>query len=195
MIDINLIPAASRKKTQEDFSSMVNLSTDVLLGVGSGVVLLLAAVHLVLGVIWALDSTRLSAAKARWEKLEPDKKMLDSLGAESRSLKSKIKLLSGMASQKSLPWAPKFNAVSDALPKGVWLRKMTLDKAGLSMEGSVAIKSRNEINNVGLFLSSLKQNDGFMKDFSSLEVNSIQSAKADAIDVTDFTVMAKWRGR
>lgn len=30
-----------------------------------------------------------------------------------------------------------------------------------------------------------------MKDFSSLEVNSIQRSKANAIEVADFTVMAK----
>ena len=30
-----------------------------------------------------------------------------------------------------------------------------------------------------------------MKDFSSLEVNSIKRSKTNAIEVTDFTVMAK----
>jgi hypothetical protein len=42
-----------------------------------------------------------------------------------------------------------------------------------------------------MFLSALKQNNGFMKDFSSLEVNSIQRGKNNAVEVTDFTVMAK----
>jgi hypothetical protein len=68
---------------------------------------------------------------------------------------------------------------------------MTLDKFGLSIEGSVVSKTRNEINNVGLFISSLKQDNDFIKDFSSLEVNSIQRSKASSVEVADFTILAK----
>jgi len=68
---------------------------------------------------------------------------------------------------------------------------MTLDKTGLTIEGSVVSKTRNEINNVGKFISSLKLNDDFMKDFSTLEVNSIERGDNDAVEVTDFTVIAK----
>ena len=87
-------------------------------------------------------------------------------------------------------WSPKFNAISDVLPRGLWIRKMTLDKTGLVVEGSGVSKTQNEINEVGLFLSALKRNNDFMKDFSSLEVNSIQR-ETNTIEVTDFTVMAK----
>jgi len=59
------------------------------------------------------------------------------------------------------------------------------------VEGSVVSKTQNGINNVGLFLSALKQNDDFMKDFFSLEVNSIQRSKVNTVEVTDFTAMAK----
>ena len=100
-------------------------------------------------------------------------------------------MISDMTTKKSLLWAPKFNAISDSLPRGLWIRKMTLDKVGLTMEGSVVSKTQNEINNVGMFLSALKQNDDFMKDFSSLEDNSIQGGKNNSVEVTDFSVMAK----
>ena len=61
----------------------------------------------------------------------------------------------------------------------------------MTIEGSVVSRSQNEINNVGQFLLALKQNDQFMKDFSSLEVNSIQGGRKNAVDVTDFSVIAK----
>jgi hypothetical protein len=44
---------------------------------------------------------------------------------------------------------------------------------------------------VGKFLAALKKNKDFMKGFSSLEENSIQGAKNNAVEVTDFSVMAK----
>jgi hypothetical protein len=52
-------------------------------------------------------------------------------------------------------------------------------------------KNHDEITNVGNFVFALKKDEVFMKDFSSLEVNSIQRGKRNAIEVTDFTVMAK----
>jgi len=73
----------------------------------------------------------------------------------------------------------------------LWLRKMVLDKSSLTMEGSAVSKNHDEITNVGNFVSALKKNEAFMKDFSSLEVNSIQRGKRNSIEVADFTVMAK----
>ncbi len=191
MIDINLIPAALRKNGKENVSLDVNIPHEILLGVGSGLVLLLVTVHLILGAVWLVGMGRLASDRANWQKLSPDKTALDAINNESKDLKNKINVISDMTTRKSVLWAPKFNAISDALPRGLWIRKMTLNKTSLVVEGSVVSKTRNEINNVGLFLSALKQNDDFMKDFSSLEVNSIQRGKTNAIEVTDFTVMAK----
>jgi hypothetical protein len=191
MIDINLIPAALRKDGKENASLKINIPQEMLFGIGVGLIFLMVTVHLLLGVVWWVGVGRLSSEKANWQKVLPDKTALDSINKESGELKKKIKMISDMTVKESVLWAPKFNAISDSLPKGLWIRRMTLDKVGLTIEGSVVSKSQNEINNVGLFLASLKQNDNFMKDFSSLEVNSIQGAKDNTVDVTDFSVMAK----
>jgi Tfp pilus assembly protein PilN len=192
MIDINLIPAALRKNGKGDADALkINIPQEILLGVGVGVVFLIVTVHLLLGVVWLADMGRLSGYKAGWDKLSSDKTVLDAIHKESGDLKDKIKVVSGMTTKKSVLWSPKFNAISDSLPGGVWIRKMTLDKVGLTIEGSVVSKSRNEINNVGTFLAALKKNNYFMKDFSSLEVNSIQGSRSNAVEVIDFSVMAK----
>ncbi len=191
MIDINLIPAALRKDGKENSSLAINIPKDILLGVGAGLVFLLVMVHLILGGVWLLGFGRLSVCQVEWQKLSTDKKILDAINGESKDLKNKFTLISGMTIQKSVAWSPKFNAISDSLSRGLWLRRMVLDKDGLSMDGSVVSKTQNEITNVGLFVSALKQNDDFMKGFSSLEVNSIQRSKNNTVEVTDFTVMAK----
>ena len=192
MIDINLIPAALRKNGKGDESPLkINIPQEILLGVGVGLIFLILTVHVILGAIWLVEMGRLSGYRANWQKVLPDKTMLDSINKESGDLKNKIKVISDMTTKESVLWAPKFNAISDSLPRGVWIKKMTLDKTGLTMEGSVVSKSQNEINNVGMFLAALKQKDNFMKDFSSLEVNSIQGGKNNAVEVTDFSVVAK----
>lgn len=169
----------------------INIPHEILLGVGSGLVLLIVTVHLVLGVLQLMGFGQLSAHQAEWQKLAPDKKILDDINRESGDLKKRINTISDMTVRRSMLWAPKFNVISDDLPRGLWIRKMALDKTSLTIEGSVVSKTRNEINNVGLFVSALKQNDAFIKGFSSLEVNSIQRGKTNAVEVTDFTVMAK----
>jgi hypothetical protein len=192
MININLIPAALRKDGEENEGHLaINIPHEILLGVGAGLILLMLTVHLFLGAVWLAGMGRLSGYRENWQKLLPDKTAFEAINNESGDLKKKINMIADMTTRKSVLWSPKFNAISDALPRGLWIRKMILDKIGLVVEGSVVSKTRNEINNVGLFLSALKQNDGFMKDFSSLEVNSIQRGKTNATEVTDFTVMAK----
>jgi Tfp pilus assembly protein PilN len=126
-----------------------------------------------------------------WQKLAGDKAALDAINDESKDIKTKMNMIADMTTKKSVLWSPKFNAISDALPRGLWIRNMTLDKTGLSIEGSVVSKTRNEINNVGLFISALKQDNDFIKDFSSLEVNSIQRSNASSVEVADFTILAK----
>ena len=192
MININLIPAALRKDGKRNANSLaINIPKEMLLDVAVGLILLMGTVHLLLGAVWLGGMGHLSSDRANWQKVLPDKILLDSINKESVALKEKINMIADMTTRKSVLWSPKFNAISDVLPRGLWIRKMTLDKTGLVVEGSGVSKTQNEINEVGLFLSALKKNDDFMKDFSSLEVNSIQRSKINAVGVTDFTVMAK----
>ena len=191
MVDINLIPAALRKNGKENASLAINIPQEILLGVGVGLLILIVTVHLLLGAVWLMGASHLALTNAQWQKVLPDKTALDSIHQESGDLRKKVNMIAEMTTKKLVLWTPKFNAISDHLPTGLWIRKMVLDKAGLTMEGSVVSKSQNEINNVGLFVAALKQDDGFMKDFSSLEVNSIQRCNNSTVDVTDFTVMAK----
>jgi hypothetical protein len=191
MIDINLIPPALRKNGKENASLAINIRHDILIGVGAGLVLLIVTVHLILGVIWLIGIGQLTSHQMAWQKLAGDKAALDAISDDSKDIKTRMGMITDMTTKRSVLWAPKFNAISDALPRGLWIRTMTLDKSGLSMEGSVVSKTRNEISNVGLFIATLKQDNDFIKDFSSLEVNSIERSKESSVEVADFTILAK----
>jgi len=192
MIEINLIPPVFRKNGQGHANALtINIPQEVLVGLSSGLVFILLTIHLLLGAIWFVGFGHLSLCNGAWQKLADDKTRLDAINNEAKDIKGKITMISGMTTQEAIRWSPKFNAISDAVSRGLWLRRMVLDKTDLSMEGSVVSKSQNEIANVGLFIATLKSNDVFMKDFSSLEVNSIQRGRNNAVEVTDFTVTAK----
>jgi len=192
MIEINLIPAGSRKKSGGGMSAVaVNIPQEILWGVGGGVILLLVLVHLILGGLWVVAEGHLTLDKGQWQKVASDRKELDAISDESKGYKKKMTMIADMAPKSTQVWSQKLNAISDGITRGVWLRKMVLDKAGLTMEGSAVSKSHDEITNVGNFVAALKKDEGFMSGFASLEVNSIQRGKRSAMEVTDFTVTAK----
>lgn len=192
MIDINLIPPVLRKNSGNGLSALsINIPQEILWGVLGGVVCLALMVHLVLGALWLTAEGHLSLDKLQWQKVVSDKSKLDGIYNQSRELKNKIRALSDITVNKIVAWSPKLNAISDAVPRGLWLRKMLLDKTSMTIEGSAVSKNHDEISNVGNFVSALKKNEVFMKDFASLEVNSIQRSKRNSIEVADFTIMAK----
>ena len=121
----------------------------------------------------------------------PDKKNIDAIGNEAKDLKNKMATITDMTVKRSLSWSMKLNAISDALPKGVWFKRITLQDTTLVLEGSAVSKQKNEIAVVGNFVNTLKKNESFMKDFASLEVNSIQRGKQHNVDIVDFTIAAK----
>jgi len=83
MIDINLIPAALRKDGQGKANSLeINIPKEILVGTGVGVVLLLVVVHLLIGAVWLIGIGRFAHTNAEWQKVLPDKTVLDAISSE-----------------------------------------------------------------------------------------------------------------
>ncbi len=193
MIDINLVPTALRKKSGHDMAFLVllDLPPKVFWGIGGVLFGLLLTIHVLLLAAWGMEMIWFGGYKIQWEQLLPDKKNIDGIGNELKDLKKKMNAITDLTSKKVARWSNKLNFVSDALPKGVWLRRMVLDNNVLTMEGSAVSKSHSEIAAVGNFTAGLKNQTAFINDFTSLEVNSIVRGKKGNTEVTDFTITGK----
>ncbi len=193
MIDINLVPITLRKKSGQGILSglTLNLPQEILLGVGGGFVLLLLAVHLLLGSMMVVNLIRVGVSKAQWQELLPDKNALDAIGNEVKDLKKKMNTINDITTKHSIGWSRNLNVISDNLTTGAWLKRITVDSKALVIEGCVFSKVQNEIVTVGSLVSSLKKDDGFMKAFQSVEVDSIQRNKLKVTEVADFNVSVK----
>ena len=193
MITINLVPEHLRKKISRSVLSSlgVDIPREVLLGVGGVFVIVLVLSHVVLFAAQAVQALRLASVKARWEKLLPDKNRLDAIGSELRDMHKKMTTITGIASAKTGQWSRKLNILSDTLPKGVWLKKISLDNKSLTLEGGVFSKAGSEIVIVGDFVADLKKDPAFADDFSSIEVQSIQRGRQGPTEVAEFIVTAK----
>lgn len=189
MIVINLVPENLRKRSARGMG--LDIPREVLLGVGVAFIALLAAAHVLLLTAQSAQGVRLGLVKAQWERLLPDRNRIDAIGTELRDLRKKVTTITGITSAATSPWSRKMNVLSDALPKGVWLKKINLDGGTLTLEGSAFSKTQSEIVTVGNFVDNLKKEGAFADDFSSIEVRSIQRGKRGPTEVADFVIAAK----
>ncbi len=193
MIVINLVPEHLRKKSAGGLLSSIGLDIprEVVLGIGGAFIVLLVAAHVSLLAVQSAQGMRLGLVKVRWERLLPDRNRIDVLGTELMGLRKKVTTIIDITSHGTGPWSRKMNVLSDALPKGVWLRKIGLDSGILTLEGSAFSKTQSEIVTLGNFVANLKKEGAFADDFSSIEVQSIQRGKRGPTEVADFVITAK----
>ncbi len=193
MIIINLVPEQLKKRSASDVLSFINLgiSREIIFGVGGAFVALLIIFHVMLLVMQLSQAARLGSVKAVWNQLLPDRTRIDTIGVELREMKKKMDTIKDLTTAKAGQWSMKLNILSDALPKGVWLKRLVLDNGSLMLDGTAYSTLHNEIVIVGNVVAALKKDAAFSNDFSSIEVQSVQRAKRGPTEVADFVITAK----
>ncbi len=191
MIDINLMPSNKRKRLDGWFGLELNISREILLGVGAAVFFLLFVVHIFLAINWIISSVQLAGVEAKYKQLLPDKNALDAISNEVKAVNKKMKAIAGFVPVRTSGLSQKLNIISDALPKGVWLTKIAVDEKAWVVSGIAVAKQHNEIVLVSTLTSNLKKNADLMADFSLLEVTAVNRVKYNTIDVSQFTITAK----
>lgn len=193
MIDINLIPDQLRKRRKSDFFSggVFNIPREVLVGIGGGILVMLLLVDGMFFIAKIIKFLEYQHVKSKWQAIQPEKATMDTIKQNLQEVQKEVKSIKDIVDGQSSSWSQKLNALSDSLPKGVWLRKITLNDKQLFIEGSTVSQGQSEIINVGSFVSNMKKDSQFMNDFESIEVDYIQSRKTEGLQVSDFTILAK----
>jgi Tfp pilus assembly protein PilN len=193
MIDINLIPEQLRKRRKSELLSggLFNIPKEVMVGIGGGIIVLLLFVDILFFLAKVVKFIQYSHAQKQWEAILPDKTNTDAIKKELQDLQKEVKSMKDIMEGHNAVWSQKLNMISSGLPKGIWLRKITLTDKQLFIEGTTVSKEQNEMSNVGDFVSNLKQDEEFMKNFESVEVDNIQRRKNESLEVADFTILAR----
>lgn len=193
MIDINLVPEQLRKRRKSELLSggVFNIPKEVLVGVGGGIVVFLLAVDMFFFMVKLGKFIQYHHVKSQWEAILPDKTSTDTLKKELQDVQKEVKSMKDIMEGHNPIWSQKLNVISDALPKGIWLRKISVIDKQLFIEGTTVSKEKNEMINVGNFVSNLKKDAEFMQNFDSIEVDFIQRRKSETLEVADFTILAR----
>lgn len=193
MIEINLIPYSLRKKKKKFSLAEFNLPLEVVIGLGGGLMALLILVHIVLMIIDLRIVGRHKQVQQQMEALGPQKQQADKVVNELRTLQGTQKALQEILPERKISWAQKLNILSDSIPRGVWLRRVSLDTETLFIEGSAISTDNEAIINVHQFTSALKNQKEFLEHFKDLELGSIQRRKIKQVDIADFMITAEMK--
>ncbi len=191
MIDINLVPPHLRKQQKSRILGAINIPLEIIIGCGGGLLFLLGMIHIVLLLVNVGKLARYKSLQNQWELMRSDKENVDSVVSKMRTFQGKYTALENIAKKAELSWAQKLNLLSEFLPRGMWFKKIALNDEMLFIEGSVLSQNANEIASVNHLISKLKGSDEFMRDFTELELGSIQKRKIKNVEVADFVITMK----
>jgi Tfp pilus assembly protein PilN len=193
MIEINLLPSHLRKKGSQGggFLKSVDLPKEIFFGLGSIFIFLLVLIHLGLLSIYFAKLSQLMIRKAEWQKILPDKNRVDAVNQDLKDLNKRLAAINEINSKKAFVWSQKLNLLSDMAPKGVWFKRIVWNGNVFTVEGNAFSKLHDEIAIVNSFVSNLKKEPNFAKDFASIELNSVNRVKKGPTEIADFKIVAK----
>jgi Tfp pilus assembly protein PilN len=196
IIEINLLPADLRRKRRgRGLAGGFKIPLEVLIGFGGGLLMLLVLAHVGLLGLNITKIARHRELKQQMEAIAAEKAGVDAILLDMRVARNKLRDLSRITAQRKVRWSRKLNLISDALPRGVWLRRVAYNDGVLYIQGSAVSRQSNEMVNVHNFTASLKEHRGFFSDLDNFELGSIQRRNIGKVDVADFILTASLKNK
>ena len=185
MIEINLLPAELRLKAERAprFAKTKQILYVIPLFIGIVVI-----AHLYLAVMFIIGSYQLAALNTKWNKFEPQIKMLEDFKKEYGLLSTDAKGMQQLGSQRVI-WSEKLNRLSLDLPYGIWFDSLSLDQKKLVIEGTAISLQKEEMNLINKFMDNLRNDAAFFKGLSNLELGPVQRKAISSYDVLDFVLI------
>jgi hypothetical protein len=188
MIEINLLPEELKKKTPTAEQRYMQPNRLIyLLFVPAG---LLISVHLYLTAAVLFKNYQYQALRAKWVRLEPERKRLGAIKEDYAIKSSDVKATQELI-VRSVSWSEKLNKLSLYLPSGIWFNEIVISPKEFILNGSVISLTKEELTLINKFIDSFKKDPAFFKDFLSLELSTVQRRAIATYEVLDFTLSGK----
>lgn len=184
MIEINLLPKNLRKVEKK-----VNLPYKAYVVL---LVIFLLLLHALLFSLCVFKKIQVVSFTHVWDELTPKSK-------DSSLMREKIKVFEvDVGSMKKIlarrvVLTDLFSELNNAIPKGLWLERLSYSEEGLVLQGSVVSLSQNEMTIIGKFLQALKSSNVFSSIFSKIELSSVQRRMIKTYDVVDFVLVGEFK--
>jgi len=185
MIEINLLPQELKPEPQSKKIGITGPRLRQFLGLIPLIFGILLCIHLYLFAVTIVKSSQFNILNNKWQKFEPQRKMLESFNKEYALLYEDA-LVSQQLLRERIAWSGKLNKLSLALPSGIWFNEISVTPKDLTLKGSIVSLQSQEMNLIKIFMDNLKKDTVFFKDFSNLELGSVQRKTIGGYDIVDF---------
>jgi len=184
MLEINLLPEELQKKNKA-----TGIETEYFLYIGQWLITIFLAIHIILGGLWIFKTLQLKILNYNWQKLVPQRKILASLkGSAGAAAEARL-------SDQLISWSEKLNKLSECLPSGIWFNNFLLSPKELVLKCSVISLSKEEMLLINQFLSDLKKDTAFYKDFAKIELGAMNKKTYGSYEVLDFVLTFPLKGK
>ncbi len=184
MIEINLLPEELKTKTA---AKKINLEPKHILYFVPVIFGILVIAHIYLALINIKNSYQLRALNNQWQKLAPQRQILETAKQEYDVLSADAAVIRQLANLR-INWAEKLNKLSLNLPPGIWFSEISLTDKNFILKGSVVSLQKEEMGLINRLLNNLKNDAGFFRDFTNLDLSSAQRRVIGGYDTVDFII-------
>lgn len=192
MIEINLLSEELRIKTKG--VGKISIESKYFLYLILLVFAVLILLHICLAAAGIVKSCQFCQLNSKWNKLKPQRELLNNLKKEYDVLASDVKLIQEL-NRRRTNWSEKLNRLSQDLPSGIWFNEILASQKDFVLKASVVSLQREEMTLINKFINSLKNDTRFLRDFNKLELGSIQKKSVGGYDVVDFILTAELKAK
>lgn len=182
MIIINLLPKNLRRierKIVLPYKAYVLMAAAVFV-----------ALHLLFLSVAGIEKVHVMSLRHNWGRLAPQSKEYLARREEMKVVEAKIVSMK-MFLERPFSLTEMLSVLAGAVPKGLWLDRLSLTPESLVIQGSVVSLTQNEMTLIGGFLQEIRTNKTFSSAFEKIELNSVQRRTVKSYDVVDFVLVAE----
>lgn len=183
MITINLLPQELRNQDRK-----VGMDPKFLLYFIPLAFALIICVHIYLAAFIIIKNYQFHLLNNKWKSLEPKRKILENFKNKYELLSADVQAIQQLIAQR-INCSEKLNKLSINLPSGVWFNEISISSKDFILKGSVVSLKKEEMVLINKFMNNLKNDASFSKDFSNLELSSIQRRTVSNYDIVDFILV------
>jgi len=184
MIEINLLPEELRSKKE---SQIVAILPQLLCLILPAVFGLLVIIHLYLGGLFLVKTLQYKSLNKKWVQLEPQLRKVEEWKKQHKISSQQSEQMNRLLAQR-ITISDKMQVLTRALPKGIWFNHLNLKQKKFNLNGSVVSLKKDQMKLLNLFLSRLKEDKLFFKDFIRLELGRMRMRKLGGFSIMDFVM-------
>ena len=184
MIEINLLPEELKPKKENLNILLLRQALLLIIPAALGLVIV---VHLFLGGLFLFKTLQYKSLNKNWSELEHSRERVSQWKSQFKVSSHQTEYMNKLLAER-ITVSDKMQALSDALPKGVWFNRLNFNQQEIYLEGSVVSLDKEQMRLLNLFINQLKENYPFFKDTIPVKLGRINMRTIGGFSVMDFVL-------